>query len=125
MRDLQKLDYRFCRKSVYKKGAGQRAGSSRSHGKEPAKRFSLGQSEGTSGLIVKLRGGIEAKAPENCGGQIRRRDWIQCREGPDAIAGAVDRAAPHTAAGQEHAVAIGPVISAGAPVDTRRATELA
>jgi hypothetical protein len=69
--------------------------------------------------------GVDAEPPVDGRGQVARGDGLVGGVRADAVAGAVDCAALHPAARQQHRVAIGPVVAATVAVDLGRAAELA
>ena len=71
-----------------------------------------------------LPGGINAEAPEDRRGEIPRRDRIGHGMGTDPVALPVDRPPLDPAAGEEHRIAVGPVVAAGPGIDLRRPPEL-
>jgi hypothetical protein len=66
---------------------------------------------------------IEAEAPVDRGSEISARHRVFRRVRAKGVARAVNCASLHAAAGEEHGVAIGPVVAAGVAVDHRRAAE--
>src|SRR5207253_11159999 len=91
--------------------------------KEPAEGVAFGDSVGTVRKVMHLGGTVQAEAPEQGRRQVARRYRIESGEGPDLVAGAVYRAAPHTSTREHHTVAVRPMIAAGLLVDGRRAAK--
>ena len=68
---------------------------------------------------------VEAKPPEKRGGEVGGGDGVGVGVGAELVARAEGDPAPNSAAGQDHAVAVGPVVAPGAGVDLGRPAELA
>ena len=67
---------------------------------------------------------IDAERAIDRRGEVSRRDGIFRGIGTDRIAGSVNGSALNAAAGQQHRIAIGPMIATSSAVDLRSATEL-
>ena len=68
---------------------------------------------------------VEAKPPEKGGGEIGRGDGIGVGVGTEFVARAEGDSSLDAAAGQNDAVAVGPVVAPGVGVDLGRPAELA
>src|SRR6266478_6039734 len=88
-----------------------------SSAKKPSDRLAFSEAEWPAGLVENFRGGIESEAPVNGGGQISRCRWIDSRVSADPVTGAINGASRHAAAGQQNAVAIGPMVASCTGVD--------
>src|SRR5258705_2023236 len=66
------------------------ASASPSRPKQLPDRRAFGEAEGAAGLIDEFGFWIEAKAPEDRGGQVCWRHGVRARIGADLVAGAVD-----------------------------------
>ena len=103
---------------------GRRASTCRST-KDRLDGLAVGESIGPAGEVDHLPGGVEAESPEERGGEVGGGDGVGVGVGAQLVAGAEGDSATDAAAGQDHAVAVGPVVAPGAGVDLGRSAELA
>src|SRR5262249_23710959 len=77
----------------------------------------------SAGLVVDFGGGVDAETPEDGCRQVGGGDRVGGRKGAHAVTRAVGRASLDAAAGQQHGVAVRPVVPAAVLVDLRSAPE--
>src|SRR5262245_8145770 len=87
-------------------------------------RFALSQTVRPVSLIAHFGCRIDAESPEDCGGQVSGSRRVGGGVSADAVAGAVDRPAGHTATGHGDGITIGPVVATAVLVDLWCAAEL-
>src|SRR5262245_2802978 len=111
-----------CKSAASARGSGVHEGPG-ALGKDLCQRLAVGQTNGAAGLVVDFRGRIDAKPPQDRGGQVRRGRGIDRRISGQAVAGTVHSAAAYAAAGKHDRIAVGPVVAACVAVDLGRAAE--